>query len=67
MRHESGVDAAVHSFHRNLPLAALTCDVIPDQAARWSLTKHGRTVKLSDMAVAVLVAEKCIQAGQVKP
>ncbi|KAK0710025.1 UDP-glucose,sterol transferase [Lasiosphaeria miniovina] len=67
MRHESGVDAAVHSFYWNLPLAALTCDLIPEQVARWSMTKHGRTVKLSDTAVAVLIAQKRIQIGQVKP
>jgi len=31
------------------------------------MTKHGRTVKLSDTAVAVLIAQKRIQIGQVKP
>ena len=67
MRDEAGVDAAVHSFYRNLPLAALTCDVIPEQVARWSMTKDERTVKLSDTAVAVLIAQKRIQIGQVTP
>ncbi len=67
MRHESGVNAAVQSFHQNLPLAALTCDLVPEKVARWSMMKHGRTVKLSDAAVAVLVAQKRIQIGQAKP
>ncbi|KAH8747024.1 hypothetical protein F5883DRAFT_584558, partial [Diaporthe sp. PMI_573] len=67
MRQEVGVDAAIHSFHRNLPIAALTCDVIPGQAARWLTTKHGKSVKLCDAAVAVLIAQKRIQLSQLKP
>jgi len=53
MQHETGVDAAVRSFHRNLP-KDLACDVLPAEAAVWKLKRGGRLVKLSARAVACL-------------
>ncbi|KAF6816474.1 sterol glucosyltransferase [Colletotrichum musicola] len=66
MRRERGVDTAVDSFHRNLPAAGLTCDVLSEQPAAWtyetktpSCRKH---VKLSNQAVSYLV-----DAGKLRP
>uniref|UniRef100_A0A0D2Y1L5 Uncharacterized protein n=1 Tax=Fusarium oxysporum (strain Fo5176) TaxID=660025 RepID=A0A0D2Y1L5_FUSOF len=37
MRQERGVETAVNSFHRHLPVANLTCELIPQNAAKWQL------------------------------
>ena len=63
MRRESGVQTAVQSFHRNLPVDALRCDILPDQAAVWQYTIKSKkspkkTVKLSDEAAYILVEQK---------
>jgi hypothetical protein len=47
MKSEMGVQAAVQSFHRHLPLERLQCDLLPDQPAVWSYTKGERQIKLS--------------------
>lgn len=65
MRQESGVQRAVESFHTNLPVDALRCDILPDQAAVWqysSKSKKGskKSVKLSDEAAFTLVEQKII-------
>ncbi|KAF6803242.1 sterol glucosyltransferase [Colletotrichum sojae] len=66
MRQERGVDTAVDSFHRNLPAAGLTCDVLSEQPAAWTYetkTPAGRKhLKLSNQAVSYLV-----DAGKLKP
>lgn len=68
MRRENGVQTAVESLHRHLPVADLTCDVLPDLAARWTRTPHKSKkgerpppVKLSDEALNDL-----LQAGKLK-
>lgn len=54
MRAESGVEAAVASFHANLPAHRLSCDVVPDQPAAW-VYKKGRTqIRLSKVAAEIL-------------
>jgi hypothetical protein len=65
MRQESGVQRAVQSFHTNLPVDALRCDILPDQAAVWqysSKSKKGpkNTMKLSEEAAFILVEHKKI-------
>jgi len=35
MRHENGVKEAVESFHRNLPVQEMTCELIPRKPAAW--------------------------------
>jgi sterol 3beta-glucosyltransferase len=56
MRRENGVEAAVASFHRHLPVDAMTCDLLPANAARWEFHPKSRgggarAIKLSQMAV----------------
>ncbi|KXJ87567.1 glycosyltransferase family 28 domain-containing protein [Microdochium bolleyi] len=66
MRSETGVQAAVESFHRHLPLDAMSCDVTRSQVARWTVSKNTRVVKLSDQAVAVLIARKLIKLNELE-
>jgi hypothetical protein len=48
MRVEDGVREAVASFHHNLPVHALTCDLVPGEVACWYYKKGKKEVKLSD-------------------
>jgi len=62
---ETGVQSAVASFHRNLPHAALPCDVLPDQPAAWTYrTEKGnkKVIKLSKVAAETLIASHRIKA-----
>ncbi len=54
MSAESGVREAVKSFHSNLPLERLPCDLLPDQPAAWTYRTKKKTLKLSKTAVGVL-------------
>ncbi|OHX00426.1 UDP-glucosyltransferase [Colletotrichum incanum] len=36
MRQEQGVDTAVVSFHRSIPVNVMCCDILPDQPAGWT-------------------------------
>ncbi|GKU07128.1 udp- transferase [Fusarium langsethiae] len=56
MSREAGVRRAVASFHANLPLNNMRCDILPNQAASWTLKKSGKTLRLSKIAAEVLVA-----------
>jgi hypothetical protein len=60
MNAEAGVSAAVSSFHRNLPLDRLRCDLYPGQPAVWTYSRKGRKWKLSKIAAQILVAEGII-------
>lgn len=62
MQSEAGVTAAVASFHRNLPLERLQCDLVPDLPAVWSFSKNRRKLKLSKVAAEILVANGSIDA-----
>ncbi|KAJ5650555.1 uncharacterized protein N7484_004278 [Penicillium longicatenatum] len=55
MQTECGVDEAVKSFHRNLPLERMRCMIIPDQVAVWNYKKNKRSLNLSKMAVQTLI------------
>jgi hypothetical protein len=55
MQTEFGVQQAVDSFHANLPLSTLRCDILSDQPAAWLYTKGGAKVHLSKVAAQVLV------------
>jgi hypothetical protein len=63
MSSESGVEAAVSSFHRNLPLERLQCDLYPSQPAVWhaSVSKSQQKLKLSKFAAETLVADGLIE------
>ncbi|GKT50517.1 sterol 3-beta-glucosyltransferase UGT80B1 [Colletotrichum spaethianum] len=67
MRIENGVDSAVQSLHRNLPVDALICDVLPQLPATWLYKRKGRVVKLSDQAAATLLSEKMIKKSELEP
>lgn len=63
MKDERGVKEAVDSFHRNLPLGAMSCDLLERQNAVWLWRrKNGRTLKLSDRAAFILLTHKKIDA-----
>jgi hypothetical protein len=68
MRSENGVARAVASFHANLPLEKMRCDIMPHLAASWSLkTKRGHEpVKLSKEAAEILVAESKLKWSDLK-
>ncbi|KAF2124318.1 glycosyltransferase family 1 protein [Dothidotthia symphoricarpi CBS 119687] len=53
MATEHGVDAAVRSFHANLPLESIHCDIMPDLPASWMYKKS--PIKLSKLAGQILV------------
>lgn len=55
MKRESGAKEAVNSFHRNLKLTKIRCDIMPDQAAIW-IYKHGnKDIKLSKAALDIIM------------
>lgn len=68
MQAESGVAAAVDSFHRNLPLDRMRCSIMPDQAAVWTygLGKQKQRLILSKTAVNILIEHDKIDARQMK-
>jgi len=55
IRAENGVKAAVASFHRNLPLETLQCDILKDQPATWLYKSGRKKVKLSKKAAEILI------------
>ncbi|KAL2842748.1 hypothetical protein BJY01DRAFT_264410 [Aspergillus pseudoustus] len=55
MKHESGVTAAVASFHRNLPVEQMQCNLLPDRAATWVCKTSSKSVRLSKLAAQILV------------
>jgi hypothetical protein len=59
---ELGVHAAVASFHQNLHLDCLLCDLYPSQPAVWSISvpKSRQKLKLSKFAAEALVADGLI-------
>ncbi|KAK0127733.1 hypothetical protein ONS96_007247 [Cadophora gregata f. sp. sojae] len=66
MKAENGVRAAVRSFHRNVPVPELNCDMVPKHPANWSWKKGKRTLKLSHRAASILVEYKKIKASSLK-
>jgi 2-keto-4-pentenoate hydratase len=66
MQHETGVQAAVESFHRNLDINAMRCDVLPDQAAVWSCKAGKKRVKISKLAAEAIIAQRPSFAKQLK-
>lgn len=61
MRQENGVRQAVNSFHANLPLDNMRCDLLPEFAAAWSYKKDAQYMKLSKAAAEVLTDSKRIK------
>lgn len=55
MRVETGVKAAVQSFHRNLPLEEMKCCICDEEVAVWTYTKKGVKMRLSNRAAQILI------------
>lgn len=68
MKAENGVRAASRSFHCNLPVEALRCDLLPDEPAVWlyTKTKKKEPLKLSDKAAFILTEKNKIEAQHFK-
>lgn len=66
MRAESGVRRAVDSFHANLPLERMKCDIFPDKPACWRVKKKDGVCKLSKVAAEVLVSGGALDRGKLK-
>jgi hypothetical protein len=49
------LEAAVRSFHKNLPLQTLSCDVLPDLPAAFCFNKGKDKIKLSSLATEVVI------------
>ncbi|KAF4335646.1 UDP-glucose sterol transferase [Fusarium beomiforme] len=67
MASEVGVRAAVQSFHKQLPLERISCDLIPNEPAVWSYTKSRLSLKLSKIAAEILISSKSIDSKHLKP
>ncbi|KAF3019889.1 hypothetical protein E8E15_001620 [Penicillium rubens] len=61
MQTESGVTAAVESFHRNLPVDKMRCSLMPNQVAVWRYKKGKNSVTLSNAAVQILIEHQKIE------
>ncbi|KAI1451287.1 glycosyltransferase family 1 protein [Annulohypoxylon moriforme] len=66
MRTENGVKAAVASFHANLPVRELQCDLIKGQTAAWVYPVKNTRIRLSKVAVEILASHLGINAKQLK-
>ncbi|KAH6677700.1 hypothetical protein B0J14DRAFT_536407 [Halenospora varia] len=54
MSTETGVHTAVQSFHSNLPLETLSCDILHNQPAAWRYKRKNKTLKLSKVSAELL-------------
>lgn len=61
MQAESGVTEAVKSFHRNLPLDRMCCEILGDQVAVWNYKKGKQSLKLSKAVVQTLIENSRIK------
>ncbi|KAH7123152.1 hypothetical protein EDB81DRAFT_913302 [Dactylonectria macrodidyma] len=54
MKTESGVKAAVSSFHANLPSNDIECEVLRGDPAAWVYERRGTRIRLSKIAAEIL-------------
>jgi sterol 3beta-glucosyltransferase len=67
MSHENGVKEAVKSFHRNLPIKQMRCDLLPRKAAVWKYEiDNNKAMKLSDEAAFILMEEKKVKMNKLR-
>ncbi|KAJ7768345.1 hypothetical protein B0H16DRAFT_1453071 [Mycena metata] len=68
MKTESGVKTAVASFHANLPLERLKCDILNDRPAAWKVkvTDGKSKMQLSKQAAEVLLKNSRFKASAFK-
>ncbi|KAH7134102.1 hypothetical protein EDB81DRAFT_694216 [Dactylonectria macrodidyma] len=72
MREEKGVEVAVESFTRHLPVEDLTCDLLPQYVSRWkyhsrSRDSKGTSIKVSDEALRILLQTKRVKMSEFEP
>lgn len=67
MKTESGVATAVRSFHANLPLENLQCDIISGQPAAWVCKRGKKLIRLSKMAAGVLFQHLKVDPKKIYP
>ena len=67
MKSESGVKTAVMSFHANLPLERLKCDILSDRPAAWKIKKGKRKILLSKLAAEVLIQMSAFERKALRP
>lgn len=67
MGKESGVQEAVKSFHRHLPIEKMQCDILPRQPAVWQYQLDNKQeLKLSDEAAFILMEQKQLKMKNIK-
>lgn len=66
MKAESGVQTAVASFHANLPLQDLKCDIIKDQPAVWEYRGKRGQLRLSKVAADILASHLKVDLNKLK-
>ena len=55
MQFERGVEAAVMSFHRNLPIKDMSCDILPHLPATFCIGKGKQKIRMSSLATQILI------------
>lgn len=63
---EAGVRAAARSFHRQLPLERIRCDLIPSEPAVWAYSKSKRPIKLSKVAAETVLSNTSTESKHMK-
>lgn len=64
MASEQGVQAAVQSFHANLPFEAIPCNILHDQPAAWIYKKA--PLRLSKIAAQILIDNAIISPNDLR-
>ncbi|KAH8743768.1 hypothetical protein F5883DRAFT_722523 [Diaporthe sp. PMI_573] len=66
MRSDSGVKAAVRSFHKHLPMEGMRCQLADDKVAMWTYQRQGKQILLSEAAADTLVRHSRIEKKKLK-
>lgn len=66
MRSEDGVQAAVQSWLRQLPMRRMRCDLLPSQPAAWVYKKGKICTRLSKIAAEELVSRKMVDTKRLE-
>lgn len=63
---EKGVKTAANSFHKNLPLERMACDILSNFPAVWKYSKGNVECKLSTVAAEILINYRKIERKDLK-
>lgn len=63
---EHGVQSAAQSFHSNLPLEILPCELLDDRAATYAYSIRGKKMRLCTLAAYTLVQKGKIKVKDLK-